>query len=42
MTKVGLYAGLTYGYAQDALALLQGKRVSYVEAARRALGFSHR
>jgi len=30
MTKFGMLAGLTYGFAQDGLALLQGKEVGYV------------
>lgn len=35
MTKLGLYAGIAYGLAQDGVALLEGQEVSYVEWVRR-------
>ena len=35
MTKFGMLAGLTYGFAQDGLALLQGKEVGYIAWATR-------
>jgi hypothetical protein len=37
MTKFGMLAGLTYGFAQDGLALLQGKEVGYVAWATRLI-----
>jgi len=31
MIKLGIYAGVGYGFAQDGLALLHGQKVTYIE-----------
>ena len=38
MIKLGIYAGIGYGLSQDALALIHGQHVSYVDKLRDVFG----
>jgi hypothetical protein len=36
--KIGFLFGLSYGLAQDAMSLLRGRRLAYVEFAKKLVG----
>jgi len=38
MVKYGIGVGLTFGLVQDAVSLLSGKHLSYVDSIKRAFG----